>query len=51
MFYFDVIFKANSVVIPLNANSDKMIFAVSMEDQTFVRYVAADGTSMILHSL
>lgn len=27
-----------------------MIFAVSMEDQTFVRYVAADGTSMILHS-
>ena len=50
MFYFDVIFKANSPVIPLNVNSDKMIFAVSMVNQTFIRYVAADGTSMILHS-
>lgn len=50
MLYFDVIFRANSSVKPLNANSDKMIFAVSMEDQTFIRYVAADGTSMILQS-
>lgn len=50
MFYFDVIFKTNLPVTPLNVNSDKMIFSISVENQTFIRYVAADGTSMILHS-
>ncbi|OHT12023.1 hypothetical protein TRFO_18317 [Tritrichomonas foetus] len=50
MFYFEELYNAKTSVKSLSVNSDKMIYSVISGGQTFIRYVATDGSSMILYS-
>ena len=50
MLHFDNVYQGKTSIKALSLNSDKMIFAIITKEQTFIRYVANDGSSMILYS-